>query len=220
MSPKPPFDRARILDAAHRVIAERGYTKATVRDIARAAGCSEGTIYNHFADKDDLLVVCAVERDPAAIALLATLPDRAGSGELRDHLVELLVTLGDLHREIVPVLASMWADPALMARHKATVHERLPAPLRDGPVPAVAAYLAAEQDHGRIAADADPTVLATLLLAVPFSYAIWEHSGFAAVLHPDRDAYFTAAVDALVAGIASPRRGRTRRAPEPRSRRS
>src|SRR5215217_8504245 len=48
--------RGQILEAARRVFAERGFRRATTREVARAAGVSEGTIYNYFEDKDALLM--------------------------------------------------------------------------------------------------------------------------------------------------------------------
>ena len=48
--------RARILDAAVKVFAERGFFTATVAEIARAAGVADGTIYLYFKSKDDLLL--------------------------------------------------------------------------------------------------------------------------------------------------------------------
>ena len=45
----------RILDAAANLFAHYGYDKTAVSDIARDAGVSQGTIYLHFASKDDLL---------------------------------------------------------------------------------------------------------------------------------------------------------------------
>jgi TetR/AcrR family fatty acid metabolism transcriptional regulator len=48
--------RARILDAAIKVFAERGFHTATVAEIARAAGVADGTIYLYFKGKDDLLL--------------------------------------------------------------------------------------------------------------------------------------------------------------------
>ena len=47
--------REHILDAATRVFAARGFNGATIRDVARAAGVADGTIYNYFANKDALL---------------------------------------------------------------------------------------------------------------------------------------------------------------------
>ena len=54
--PAPSDKRARILDAAIKVFAERGFHTATVAEIARAAGVADGTIYLYFKGKDDLLL--------------------------------------------------------------------------------------------------------------------------------------------------------------------
>jgi hypothetical protein len=43
-------------EAATRVFAEKGFRRATTREVARVAVVSEGTIYNYFEDKDALLV--------------------------------------------------------------------------------------------------------------------------------------------------------------------
>lgn len=48
--------KRQILQAAVRVFARRGYATATIEDIARAAGVAEGTIYNCFRSKEDLLI--------------------------------------------------------------------------------------------------------------------------------------------------------------------
>ncbi|MCK4470231.1 MAG: TetR/AcrR family transcriptional regulator, partial [Anaerolineae bacterium] len=48
--------RAQILNAAATVFAEKGFHRATTREIARVADVSEGTIYNYFDSKEDLLV--------------------------------------------------------------------------------------------------------------------------------------------------------------------
>ena len=48
--------REQIVEAATRVFAEKGFRRATTREVAREAGVSEGTIYNYFEDKDDLLM--------------------------------------------------------------------------------------------------------------------------------------------------------------------
>ncbi|UCC88921.1 MAG: TetR/AcrR family transcriptional regulator [Anaerolineales bacterium] len=48
--------RVQILDAATSVFAEKGFHRATTKEIANAAGVSEGTIYNYFANKADLLI--------------------------------------------------------------------------------------------------------------------------------------------------------------------
>jgi AcrR family transcriptional regulator len=48
--------RQHILEAAARVFGERGFRGATVHDVAEAAGVADGTIYNVFANKADLLL--------------------------------------------------------------------------------------------------------------------------------------------------------------------
>jgi len=48
--------KAQILDAAAKVFSEKGFHRATTREIAEAADVSEGTIYNYFGSKDDLLI--------------------------------------------------------------------------------------------------------------------------------------------------------------------
>ncbi len=48
--------RAEILDAAAKVFAEKGFSRSTMKDVADAADIAEGTIYNYFESKDDLLI--------------------------------------------------------------------------------------------------------------------------------------------------------------------
>jgi TetR/AcrR family fatty acid metabolism transcriptional regulator len=48
--------RAKILDAATRVFAERGFFGSQVADIASRAGIAAGTIYLYFRSKDDVLL--------------------------------------------------------------------------------------------------------------------------------------------------------------------
>ena len=45
-----------ILKAAAHVFAHKGFHAATVRDIARAAGVADGTLYNYFENKSALLL--------------------------------------------------------------------------------------------------------------------------------------------------------------------
>ena len=51
--------RARILAAAEQEFAEKGYDGAHLADIAEAAGCSVGTVYFRFKDKNALFLAIA-----------------------------------------------------------------------------------------------------------------------------------------------------------------
>ena len=54
--PRKDDKRARILQAAVKVYARKGYFAARVSDIAKRAGVADGTIYLYFRNKEDILV--------------------------------------------------------------------------------------------------------------------------------------------------------------------
>src|SRR5215510_15771340 len=71
--------RTQILDAATRVFASKGFNRATIRDVAQDAGVADGTIYNYFSNKTDLLFglldrLNDSERRPASLALAEEAP--------------------------------------------------------------------------------------------------------------------------------------------------
>ena len=53
--------QTQILEAAAAVFSQKGYERATTREIAAAADVSEGTLYNYFENKHDLLIGVARE---------------------------------------------------------------------------------------------------------------------------------------------------------------
>jgi AcrR family transcriptional regulator len=72
-TPKGVEDRRdQIIDAAMRVFAQKGFTRATNKDIAREAGITPGLIYYYFENKKDLLKAIIETRSPAL--LTTTLP--------------------------------------------------------------------------------------------------------------------------------------------------
>jgi AcrR family transcriptional regulator len=48
--------RERILEAATRLFAERGYGAARAEDVARAAGIAKGSVFQHFGSKEGLFL--------------------------------------------------------------------------------------------------------------------------------------------------------------------
>lgn len=78
-----PDTRRRLLDAARSLVKEGGYGGAPVLAIAERAGVAAGTLYRHFASKEDLFVelftsACASEEEAMRRAVDA-LPAPAGA---------------------------------------------------------------------------------------------------------------------------------------------
>lgn len=59
--------REQILDAAMHVFAEKGFARATNKDIAQRAGITPGLIYHYFASKEALLMTIVESRSPLNI---------------------------------------------------------------------------------------------------------------------------------------------------------
>ncbi|WP_052666351.1 TetR/AcrR family transcriptional regulator [Nitriliruptor alkaliphilus] len=163
--------RARILEAAAEVFAERGYDGARVQEIARRAGMTTGAIYAHFAGRHDLLL--------AATDLHA-----------RTDAQQQLDALGDVPAiailaAIAPQLAT---DPQLGMRPMAL--EALVAGRRDGALGAImrtkvessnaelVGLVTRGQREGSIAGDLDPGTVAkflnALLVGVAALAPVWE----------------------------------------------
>lgn len=53
--------QTRILNAARRLFARRGYDGTTTRDLAQAAGVAEGTLFRHFENKKAILIEVATQ---------------------------------------------------------------------------------------------------------------------------------------------------------------
>jgi AcrR family transcriptional regulator len=84
--------RVQILDAAARVFARKGFDRATVTEVARAARLAEGSIYNYFHSKEDLLVQIPRHLALPAWTLLENLPVPSTAEELEAMLHRVLAT--------------------------------------------------------------------------------------------------------------------------------
>ncbi len=74
-TPKVVEDRReQIIDAALRVFAGKGFTKATNKDIAREAGITPGLIYYYFESKEALFNALIESRTP--LRLFSSLPEQ------------------------------------------------------------------------------------------------------------------------------------------------
>jgi len=157
--------RDRILDAAAELMRTRGIIRATTKEIAKAAGLSEATLYKHFRDKEEMLLDVLRERMPG-LPRVDVVP---GTGSVGGNLATLARATSDFYQETLPMLGSLLSEPQLMAAHRESLRK-----YGAGPQHAVARftdYLRAERDLGRVSADADPDTAAALLVGACFQQA-------------------------------------------------
>jgi AcrR family transcriptional regulator len=160
-----------LLDAAEALLAERSVSGVTTRALAKQAHVSEGVLYNHFADKSDLLVGALVRRFSRLVERLDAAVPRAGDGDVRANLETLATRLVEFHADAVPLVRKLIGEPALLARFAVEIHgPGLPFGGRQIRDPLVA-YLEAEQDAGRLG-QFDVGAAADLLLATTAGLAL------------------------------------------------
>jgi TetR/AcrR family fatty acid metabolism transcriptional regulator len=95
----------RILDAAVRVFAKKGFHATRVSEVANAAGVADGTIYLYFKSKDELLVSLFEDRVERLFAFLeAELPRATTAPEKLRIIIELQLGLLEGERDLAEVL--------------------------------------------------------------------------------------------------------------------
>lgn len=112
--------QAHILDAAATVFAQRGFHRATIRDVAKAAGVADGTIYTYFDNKTALLFgllhrLNETDQRDEALAHLADTDVRAFLEQYFQHRLAVLTERGlDVFRVIC---SEVLVNPELRARY-------------------------------------------------------------------------------------------------------
>ncbi|MFD9006379.1 TetR/AcrR family transcriptional regulator [Streptomyces sp. NPDC059582] len=154
--------RVRILDAAHELMLTVGLARATTKEIARAAGCSEAALYKYFPSKEELFIRVLAERLPRLTPLLSGLAADPGPRGLEENLTEIAREAALFYEQSFPIAASLYAETTLKRRHDDAMREMGTGPHR--PIEGLSAYLRAEQAAGRVAPDADTFAAASLLL--------------------------------------------------------
>ena len=110
----------RILEATRELLAERGYSAVTVRELARRCGVSVPTLYNRFGGKDEL-IARAVQSQ--FFQVLSSLEDE---GEPLGHprlialvgrVAEGIVELADYHRALLQAFSQV--------RETGAIHQNL-----------------------------------------------------------------------------------------------
>ena len=156
--------RDTILDAAAKVMREKGIARATTKEIAREAGYSEALLYKHFADKQDIYLSVLKERAGGVAASLD-----AGSGDVHDNLVDATLGLMEFYVGSFPMSASIFSDTELLAAWREGMTVRGAGPR--GPLRGIERYLDDERELGRLEAGFDSYAVASLLVGAAFQHA-------------------------------------------------
>jgi AcrR family transcriptional regulator len=110
--------RARLLKAAGTVFAERGYDRASLDDVAVAAGLTKGAVYSSFASKEELFYALMRERIRERLELVTKAVERQAT--VRDitrdaggALAELNSSQAEWHLLFIEFWARAVRDPDL-----------------------------------------------------------------------------------------------------------
>ena len=192
-----PTLRRRIIEAADALIREHGLSGATTREIARAAGCAEGSIYVHFEDKIDLVIAVIVEREPYFAELLE-LPGKAGESTVEGNLVPWVEELLSLIHDNQPIFFALMSDRNVFDRFKARLRER-----QTGLVAvfkAASDYVRAERELGRVDGRVQPEVVATILIGAARDHTFTR--ALAGIATASADGFSQELVRTVVHGLA------------------
>jgi AcrR family transcriptional regulator len=89
--------RRRIIAATMRCVAEVGYSRATIREIARMAQMTSGSLYHYFPNKSELVKASFLELADSSVPRLSAAADRADG--VLDKLLAVLDEGEQLMRE-------------------------------------------------------------------------------------------------------------------------
>jgi len=146
--------RQRILDAAVRVFAKKGFYATRVSEVAKAAGVADGTIYLYFKSKDELLVSLFEDRVERLLAFLQTeLPATAGASEKLRRIIELQLGLLEGERDLAEVVT-------VILRQSTKLMKEYAAPKFTAYLDAIASVVADGQASGELRGDVSPHLAA------------------------------------------------------------
>jgi TetR/AcrR family fatty acid metabolism transcriptional regulator len=146
--------RKRILDAAVRVFAKKGFYATRVSEVARAAGVADGTIYLYFKSKDELLVSLFEDRVERLLAYLQReLPAIAGASQRLRRIIELELGLLEGERDLAEVVT-------VILRQSTKLMKEYAAPKFTAYLDAIASVVAEGQASGELRADVSPHLAA------------------------------------------------------------
>jgi TetR/AcrR family fatty acid metabolism transcriptional regulator len=146
--------RERILDAAVRVFAKKGFYATRVSEVAKAAGVADGTIYLYFSSKDELLVSLFEDRVERLLRFLEKeLPPGASASEKLRRVIELQLGLLEGERDLAEVIT-------VILRQSTKLMKEYAAPKFTSYLDAIARIVADGQASGEFRADVSPHLAA------------------------------------------------------------
>lgn len=155
--PRRPDKRERILRAAIKVFARKGFYAARVSEIAKAAGVADGTIYLYFRNKDDLLVSIFESRITRLVEALRDIVGSPGSFEDRfTRLVELQLGVLEGRRDLAEVVT-------VNLRQSSRLLKQYAAPLFTEYLETLASLVVEGQERGLVRRDVSPRIVARAL---------------------------------------------------------
>lgn len=144
--------RRRITAAAMRCVAEQGYSRASIREIARAAQMTSGSLYHYFPNKSELLRATVGEIEDVALPRLRAAAQRGG--DIVDRLEAVLDESDRLMREY-PHLAAF--ERAIRAEGAAYLRRGDPDRVGFQALRAIISDIVEDaRQRGALAADSDP----------------------------------------------------------------
>jgi len=155
--------REHLFGAAERVLLRDGPSALTSRAVTTEAGVAKGVLHRHFADFDAFLAELVLDRAGRVEGQAGLLRESAGTGTVAGHVGATLTELfSSVAVEIVALLTFRDGLRARLRTAGTTGSARIP--VLTEATAMIAAYLAAERDLGRVAADADVDMLAFTLI--------------------------------------------------------
>jgi len=149
--------RERILRAAIKVFAKKGFYATRVSEIAKAAGVADGTIYLYFKNKDDVLVCIFDDRIGRLIAVLEAEVAKDGTVEDRiRRIVELQLGLLEGERDLAEVIT-------VNLRQSSRLLKQYAAPRFRQYLEVIAGVFAEGQKLGKVRPELSPRILARAL---------------------------------------------------------
>lgn len=149
--------RERILRAAVRVFARKGFYATRVSEIAKAAGVADGTIYLYFENKDDVLVSVFEHYLGKLIEVLnAEIEATQGAEERIRRIVEVQLGLLEGRRDLAEVVT-------VNLRQSSRLLKQYAAPRFGQYLETIAAVIADGQRQGALRDDLNPRILARAL---------------------------------------------------------